>query len=109
MIDFDPSINDVILPPDLAMQFLVWAVYYNGIELKEDTSFSSYACNGKALFAPEDAARLDRIKAALFKCFDQGSVDRSSAQLRKAKALGEICPFPKPALDALFGSTIADA
>lgn len=99
MIDFDPNTADVLMPAQLAMQFLVWAVYYNDLELKENVSFAE--C-GK--FRAEDAARLDHIKQALFKCFDQESVDRSSEQMRMAKRIGEKCPFPEESLNALFGT-----
>lgn len=87
------------MPAQLAMQFLVWAVYYNDLELKENVSFAAY---GK--FSADDAARLDRIKQALFRCFDQQSVDRSSEQMRMAKRMGEKCPFPQEALNGLFGA-----
>lgn len=104
MIDYDPNTSEVLMSAQLAMQFLVWAVYYNDLELKENVSFTEY---GK--FGAEDAARLDRIKHALFMCFDQQSVDRSSEQMRMAKRIGEKCPFPEEALDRLFGTASTKA
>lgn len=84
---------------DLAMKFLVWSAYYNGIVPDADTSFSSYGC-----FSSTDAQRLDRIKDALFKCFGSASVAGACAQLMKAKQLGETCPFSEASLNELFGS-----
>lgn len=104
MIDLDSTTSEVLMPAQLAMQFLVWAVYYNDLELKENVSFAEY---GK--FSSEDVARLNRIKQALFKCFDQQSVDRSSEQMRMAKRLGERCPFLEEDLNRMFGTVSTDA
>lgn len=97
MIDFNPNTQEAFLTPDLAMKFLVWAVYYNKLELGPERSFSSYGIFGK-----EDADRLDRIKEALYKCFGAQSVENASAQMRKAKELGEQCPFTRESLDEIF-------
>lgn len=98
MIDFDPNTQEAFLSQDLAMKFLVWAAYYNGIVPAADTSFASYGC-----FSDADAQRLDRIKDALFKCFGNASVAGASAQMMKAKQLGEPCPFSEASLNELFG------
>lgn len=31
MIDFDPSVKDVLMPSDLAMKFMIWAAFFNGL------------------------------------------------------------------------------
>ena len=100
MIDFDPNTQEAFLTQDLAMKFLVWATYYNGIVPEENTSFASYG-----LFSTADAQRLDRIKDALFKCFGTSSVAGACAQMTKAKHLGEPCPFSEASLNDLFGKT----
>lgn len=83
---------------ELAMKFLVWAVYYNELELDETRSFTSYGC-----FDIADAQRLDRIKDTLYKCFGAQSVANAGAQMKKARVLGETCPFSEDALNGLFG------
>lgn len=98
MIDFDPNTQEAILSQDLAMKFLVWAVYYNDLELAETHSFASYG-----EFSTVDVQRLDRIKDALFKCFGAQSVANASFQMRKARQLGEQCPFGEESLNELFG------
>lgn len=99
MIDFDPNTQEALLTQDLAMKFLVWAVYYNDLELSEGMSFAAYGA-----FDDADAQRLDRVKDALFKCFGAQSVANASFQMRKARQLGEPCPFGEDALNALFGT-----
>lgn len=101
MIDFDPKTQEAFLSQDLAMKFLVWAAYYNGIVPEENRSFGTYG-----LFADIDAQRLDRIKDALFKCFGSASVAAACAQMKKAKQLGEPCPFGEESLNELFGKRI---
>lgn len=98
MIDFDPNTQEAFLSQDLAMKFLVWTAYYNGIVPAEDISFASYGC-----FSGTDAQRLDRIKDALFKCFGSTSVAGACSQMIKAKQLGETCPFSEASLNELFG------
>lgn len=94
------------MPADTAMKFMVWASYYNGLDLDPDKSFVSYAKDGRALFSKADAARLDRLKNVLFKCFEPASVANSIAAMKKAKETGEPCPFTEESLDLLFGRTI---
>lgn len=107
MIDFDPNTQEVLMTPDLAMRFLIWAVYYNGIEPKCGKSFARFTNNdGSKKFADNDVDRLDRIQEALFKCFDPPSVKKSVAQLRLAKEKNEICPFGETELNMLFGTSL---
>ena len=105
MIDFDPRTQEAIMTPDVAMKFLIWAAYFNGIEPEPSKSFGSYMKKGSGtpLFSQADAERLDRLKEALFKCFDAPSVARSVAQLKQAKVNGEQCPFPEDMLNMMFG------
>ena len=98
MIDFDSNTQEALLTQDLAMKFLVWAVYYNELELGERRSFASYGC-----FEADDAERLDRVKGALYNCFGAQSVANASFQMRKARQLGEPCPFGEESLNELFG------
>lgn len=105
MIDFDPNTQDALMPADTAMKFMTWTSFYNGLDLVPEKSFSSFEKDGKPLFSAEDAARLDRLKDALFKCFEPASVANAVVALKKAKALGEPCPFPEAALNQLFGKT----
>ena len=102
MIDFDPTTQIALMPQDVAMKFMIWAGYYNGLELQEGSSFSRFTKNGRPLFAQADAERLDRLQDVLFKCFDCVSVSRSMASLKKAKVLGEPCPFTEESLNLLF-------
>lgn len=104
MIDYDPQTQEVFLSQELAMKFLVWAVYYNELELSEAVSFRSYESAGSPLFADPDAARLDRIKDALYKCYGPEAVAGASAQMHKARLLGEACPFSRDELNTLFGT-----
>ena len=104
MIDFDPNIHDALMPADTAMRFMTWASYYNGLDLTPGKSFADFSRNGKRLFAKEEAARLDRLKGVLFKCFEPVSVANATAALKRAKALGEPCPFTEASLNALFGT-----
>lgn len=104
MIDFDPNTQDALMPADTAMRFMTWASYYNGLDLTPGKSFADFSRNGKRLFAKEEAARLDRLKGVLFKCFEPVSVANATAALKRAKALGEPCPFTEASLNALFGT-----
>lgn len=89
--------NNELITRDTAMQFMVWSYYYHGI-LPEKTV--SYAQCGK--FSAEDAARMDKIKDLLFKCFEQESVLNACRQFQLAKVRHEPCPFPRAALDNMF-------
>ena len=104
MIDFDPNTQIALMPQDIAMKFMIWASYYNGLELQEGGSFSRFRKKGRPLFAKADAERLDRLQDVLYKCFDCVSVSRSMASLKKARELGEPCPFTEESLNALFGT-----
>ncbi|MCQ2229299.1 MAG: hypothetical protein MJZ13_06095 [Bacteroidales bacterium] len=105
MIDFDPTTQDIIMPPDMAMRFLIWAAYFNGIEPMVGKSFADYANgSGEKMFAAADAARLDRLQVALFQCFDRQSVANSVAQLRMARVRGEQCPYSEESLNQMFGT-----
>lgn len=106
MIDFDPETQIALMPQDVAMKFMVWAGYYNGLDLEEGSSFKRFLKDGRPLFAKADAERLDRLQDVLFKCFDCVSVSRAMANLKKAKETGEPCPFPEESLDELFGKTL---
>ncbi len=103
MIDFDPNTQDALMPADTAMKFMTWASYYNGLDLVPEKSFADFMRDGRYLFAKEDAARLDRLKDVLFKCFEPSSVAKATAALKRAKELDEPCPFPEESLNALFG------
>ena len=106
MIDFDPSTQIALMSQDIAMKFMIWAGYYNGLELQEGSSFNRFMRNGRSLFAKADAERLDRLQDVLFKCFDCVSVSRSMASLKKAKEIGEPCPYSEESLNELFGSPL---
>lgn len=106
MIDFDPSTQIALMSQDIAMKFMIWAGYYNGLELQEGSSFSRFKRNGRPLFVKADAERLDRLQDVLFKCFDCVSVSRSMASLKKAKEIGEPCPYSEESLNELFGSPL---
>ena len=83
-----------------------WASYYNGLDLTPGKSFADFSRNGKRLYDKEDAARLDRLKGVLFNCFEPASVANATASLKRAKELGEPCPFPEESLNALFGKPL---
>ena len=106
MIDFDPKTQIALMPQDVAMKFMTWASYYNGLDLVPGKSFSSFFDDGKPLFSKEDAARLDRLKDVLFKCFEPTSVASATAALKRAKELGEPCPYSEESLNALFGKPL---
>lgn len=106
MIDFDPSTQIALMSQYIAMKFMIWEGYYNGLELQEGSSFSRFMRNGRPLFAKADAERLDRLQDVLFKCFDCVSVSRSMASLKKAKEIGEPCPYSEESLNELFGSPL---
>lgn len=85
------------MPPDVCMQFLVWSHYYHGVMPQKDVSYAE--CG---LFAKEDVARLDELKATLFRCFEEESVLRACLQLTHAKGIDEPCPFSQEMLDEMF-------
>jgi len=98
MIDFDPNVEDVLMPQDLAMKFMIWAGYYNGLSLEKGKSFGRF---GK--FTGSDILRLDRLQNVLFKCFDAPSVESAMKSIKQAKINGEQCPFSEESLNELFG------
>ncbi len=85
------------MTPDVCMRFLVWSYYYHDIIPQSDVSYS--AC-GK--FSAEDAARLDELKAMLFKCFEQESVVNACRQFQLARVRQEPCPFTQSELGTMF-------
>lgn len=85
------------MTPDVCMQFLVWSHYYHGVMPQKEVSYA--ACG---LFAEKDVARLDELKATLFRCFEEESVLRACLQLTQAKGRNEPCPFPQQMLDRMF-------
>lgn len=91
---------------DTAMKFMVWASYYNEIELSPGKSFTDCSKDGKPMFGKKDAGRLDRLKDALFKCFEPSSVASAMSAMQKAKEYGEPCPFTEESLNDLFGTAL---
>ncbi len=89
--------NDTLMTPDMCMKFLIWSYYYNNISPTADFNFEE--CK---LFTPEQAFELNNIKRAMLLCFTEDSVVRAVEQLRMAKMKGEVCPFSKAELDAIF-------
>ena len=62
-------------------------------------SYSEYG-----LFTDTDSARLDEIKDALFKCYEELSIVRACQQFRLAKESGEQCPYSQEELDRAFAA-----
>lgn len=89
--------SEILITPDLCMQFLVWTSYYHDIEPKRHTSYRE--CGR---FSPMDCQRLDEIRDAVFRCFDEGAIQRSCQQIRLAKEKGEPCPYTQFQLDNIF-------
>lgn len=85
------------MTPDVCMRFLVWSYYYHDVMPQKNVS---YAACGK--FSTKDAARLDDLKAMLFKCFEEQSVFNACKQFQLAKVRQEPCPFTQSELDAMF-------
>lgn len=93
--------QDILMTPDVCMQFLVWSYYFHGIEPKKN---ASYRQSGK--FSPADAERLDELKDTMFKCFDATSVANACRQFQLAKERQEPCPFTQSQLDQMFAREI---
>ena len=91
------NMNDILITPEVCMMFLVWSYYYHGVMPEKNVSYSE--CD---LFHKDDIAKLDEIKSALFKCFEEESVIRACFQFRQAKKNGEPCPYPQDTLDKMF-------
>lgn len=98
LIDFDPSVEDVLMPAELAMKFMVWVGYFNGMDLEKGKSFSRYEG-----FSAKDAERLDRLQDVLFRCFEPESVGAAMRSLKQARNNSEPCPFSEESLNELFG------
>lgn len=97
--------DQILLTQDLAMKFLVWAVYYKGLELTPQTRFASLLdTDARAMFSLEECEKLDKLNAALFRCFDSQAIASASEQMHKAKALHEPCPYTEESLDMIFRS-----
>ena len=92
---------ELIMPPDVCMRFLVWSYYYHDVMPQPGVSYR--AC-GK--FSEADAVRLDQLKDALFRSFEEPSVVRACQQFQLAKARGEACPFPQSELDSMFAAPV---
>lgn len=91
--------NEILMTPDVCMQFLVWSYYYHGVMPQKNVSYAD--CG---LFSEKDVARLDELKDTLFACFEEDSVQRACMQFQLAKHRGEPCPFPQDALDRMFAA-----
>lgn len=89
--------SEILMTPDVCMQFLVWSYYYHGIMPRKDESYAEYG-----LFSQEDIKRLDKLKTTLFNCFEEESVVRACQQFQLAKHRGEPCPFSQHNLDKMF-------
>ena len=53
--------SEILMTPDVCMQFLVWSYYYHGVMPQKDVSYAE--CG---LFAEKDVASLDELKSTLF-------------------------------------------
>lgn len=93
--------NEILMTPDVCMQFLVWSYYYHDIMPQKEVSYKKFA-----RFSTEDAERLDELKDMLFKCFEEESVENACKQFQLAKVRQEPCPFPQASLDAMFAKEI---
>lgn len=91
--------NEILMTPEVCMQFLVWSYYYHNVMPEKKVSYK--AC-GK--FSDADAERLDELKEMLFKCFEEQSVFNACKQFQMAKVRQEPCPFPQAALDRMFAT-----
>ena len=89
--------NEILMTPDVCMQFLVWSYYYHEVMPLKDMSYRD--C-GK--FSDSDAERLDELKNMLFKCFEEDSVVNACKQFQLAKVRQESCPFSQASLDNMF-------
>ena len=91
--------SEILMTPDVCMQFLVWSYYYHGVMPQKNVSYAE--CG---LFAAKDVVRLDELKDTLFNCFEEDSVVRACHQFQLAKLRGEPCPFPMKTLDKMFAA-----
>lgn len=91
--------NNILMTPDVCMMFLVWSYYYHDIMPEKNTSYAEYD-----IFSSTDVTKVDKIKEALFNCFEEESVIRACFQFRRAKETGEPCPYSQEMLDNMFAS-----
>lgn len=91
--------DEILMSPEVCMQFLVWSYYYHN-ELPQKGV--SYQKCGK--FTAEDVAHLDKLKDMLFLSFEEDSVVKACHQFQLAKMRGEPCPFPQDRLDKMFAA-----
>jgi len=89
--------EEIIMTPQVCMQFLVWSYYYHGIMPEKDRSFATYG-----RFSASDAKRIDELKETLFRSFEKESVVNACRQFQLAKQRQEPCPFPQSQLDKMF-------
>lgn len=89
--------QEILMTPDVCMQFLVWSYYYHDILPQKDVSYKTYN-----RFSVQDAERIDQLKDMLFRCFEEQSVLNACHQFQLAKQQGEQCPFTQQTLDAMF-------
>lgn len=89
--------EEIIMTPEVCMQFLVWSYYYHGIMPEKNKSYVSYG-----RFSDKDAKRIDELKETLFRSFEEQSVVNACHQFQLAKQRHEPCPFPQSQLDAMF-------
>ena len=82
--------NEILMTPDVCMQFLVWSYYYHEVMPLKDS----------------DAKRLDELKAMLFTCFEEESVVNACKQFLLAKVRHEPCPFSQASLDGMFAKEV---
>lgn len=89
--------SEIIMTPEVCMQFLVWSYYYHDIMPDKDVSYKT--C-GK--FSDADSKQLDELKEMLFMCFEEDSIFNACKQFQLAKVRQEPCPFPQALLDSMF-------
>lgn len=93
--------DEILITPDTCMQFLIWSYYYHGIMPTKDTDYRSYGT-----FSDHDGIRLNEIKDAMFRCFEETSVRNACKQFQIAKERHESCPFTQHTLDNLFAKEV---
>ena len=89
--------NEILMTPDVCMQFLVWSYYYHEVMPLKSMSYKD--C-GK--FSDSDVKRLDELKDMLFTCLEEDSVVNACKQFQLAKVRQEPCPFSQASLDGMF-------
>ena len=89
--------NEILMTPDVCMQFLVWSYYYHEVMPLKSMSYKD--CSK---FSDSDVKRLDELKDMLFTCFEEDSVVNACKQFQLAKVRQEPCPFSQASLDGMF-------